>query len=163
MDSSRQLFVRTNPCAGAVGSSGLARNQGKQIGIPPRIAWPSCQRDGELRKRTSSCPAGFQEVTWAPCRYISPSAFEPVIRIRSRPPLPSQILATPGIPKRRSSSSAAGIVSILLPYQGSKRSVIASIVPAVEMPCTQSKRNAKVEKSVRRAEKLHVFQPSTVI
>src|ERR1700756_3201989 len=114
MDSSCQPFVRANPCAGAFGSSALARNHGKQIGIPPRIAWPSCQRDFVLRKRTSSFPAGFHEVTCAPCRYISPSAREPVIRIRGRPPLPSQILATLGIPKRRSSSCTVDIVSILL-------------------------------------------------
>src|SRR5262249_34042306 len=111
MESACQLLVRTNPCAGAVGSSALARNHGKQIGIPPRIAWPSCQRDVVLRKRTSPCPVGSQEVTSAPCRYISPSTCEPVIWIRGRPPLPPRILATPGIPKRRSSFSTADIVS----------------------------------------------------
>src|SRR5271156_1163095 len=31
-------FVRTNPCAGAWRSSTLALNQGKQMGMPPRMA-----------------------------------------------------------------------------------------------------------------------------
>src|ERR1019366_6140159 len=74
IDSSRHAFVRTNPWAGALGSSDFARNQGKQMGMPPRMAWPSSHRECELRKRTSSAPAGFHEVTCAPCRYISPAA-----------------------------------------------------------------------------------------
>jgi len=99
MDSSRHIFVRTNPCAGAWGSFTLARNQGKQIGIPPRMAWPSCQHDFVLAKSNSSWPTGFQDVTWAPCRYISHSPREPPIWTRGSPPLPSHTLATQGIPE----------------------------------------------------------------
>src|SRR5580704_251032 len=67
-ESSRHCLVRTNPWAGAEGSSVLARNHGKQIGIPPRIARPSCQCDCELTKSTSSALAGCQDVTCAPCK-----------------------------------------------------------------------------------------------
>ena len=62
-DSSCQAFVLTKPCAGALGSSALPPNQGKQIGIPPRMARSCSHRDCELRKNTSSLPAGFHEVT----------------------------------------------------------------------------------------------------
>src|ERR1700756_2529858 len=117
MDSSCHALVRANPCAGAWGSSAFARNQGKQIGIPPRMAWPPCQRDFELTKSTSSAPAGFQDVTWAPCKYISPSALVPVIWTRVNPPLPPQSLATPGIPNCRSNSSSDEIAFILDFYQ----------------------------------------------
>ena len=41
MDSSSQVLVRTNPWEGALGSSDLALNHGKQIGTPPRMALPS--------------------------------------------------------------------------------------------------------------------------
>src|SRR5215470_8281059 len=112
IDSICQLLVRTTPCAGAFESSALPRNQGKQIGIPPRIAWPSSQRDLALTKSTSSLPAGFQEVTWAPCRYISPWQSGALIRTLSSPALPSQIPATPGIPRRRFSSSNSEVVVI---------------------------------------------------
>src|SRR5262249_55991111 len=66
IDSSCHAAVRTNPCAGAAALSALPANQGKQIGTPPRIASPCFQRDCELRKSTSSPPAGVQEVTCAP-------------------------------------------------------------------------------------------------
>src|SRR6266568_154249 len=120
MDSICHVFVRANPCAGAWGSSPFARNQGKQIGMPPRIAWPSCQCDFVLTKSTSSLPAGFHEVTWAPWRYTSPSPNAPVIRTRGSPPLPSHTSATPGIPNLWSSSAATETVSIFedLVYRG---------------------------------------------
>src|SRR6266700_524918 len=122
MDSICQVLVRANPCAGARRSFPFARNQGKQIGMPPRIAWPSCQCDFVLRKSTSSSllPAGFHEVTWAPWRYTSPSPNAPVIRTRGSPPLPSHTSATPGIPNLGSSSAAIETVSIFedLIYRG---------------------------------------------
>lgn len=67
-DSRSHSFVRTNPCAGALGSSALARNHGKHTGIPPRIARPSSHFECPLRKSTSSSPAGRHAVTCAPCR-----------------------------------------------------------------------------------------------
>src|SRR5208283_4605645 len=72
-------------------------------------------RDFELRKSTSALllPAGFQEVTWAPCRYIWPSQRGEVICTRGIAPLPSPTLASPGIPNRRSISATAESVSIL--------------------------------------------------
>src|SRR5262249_47464720 len=88
IDSSCHAFVRTNPCAGAVGSSALPPNQGKQTGTPPRIAWPPFHRDCELRKNTSCWPAGFQEVTCAPCRYISPRTSEEVMLTLGKPLFP---------------------------------------------------------------------------
>src|ERR1700733_5070536 len=101
---SRHSLVRTNPCAGAWGSSALARNHGKQIGIPPRIAWPSSHRDFELRNSSSSLPAGRQEVTCAPCTYIWPCASGLVMSTRTKPPSPLLNRAMSGIPKRRFSS-----------------------------------------------------------
>src|SRR5215510_3913566 len=154
MDSSCQPFVRAKPCAGAFGSSALARNHGKQIGIPPRIAWPSCQRDFVLRNRTSSFPAGFQEVACAPCRYISPSAPEPVIWILGRPPLPSLILTTPGIPKRWSSSTTADIVFIVLLGAKAKNSMIALMVWMPDAQFTRSKRKTNFRSS-HNYRKLH--------
>src|SRR6266566_2081656 len=112
MDSICHVFVRANPCAGARRSSPFARNQGKQIGMPPRIAWPSCQCDFVLTKSTSSLPAGFHEVTWAPCRYISPLPKVLVICTCGSPPLPSHTFATPGIPNLLSSSAATETVCI---------------------------------------------------
>src|SRR5271154_2390026 len=113
MDASCHAFVRTNPCAGACGSSTLPRNQGKQIGIPPRMATPSCQRDFVLRNSTSPVLAGFQDVTCAPCRYISPSHEDDVICTRGIAPLPPQTLARFGIPNRRSSSAIVSIAFTL--------------------------------------------------
>ena len=104
IDSTSHALVRTNPWAGAAGSSDFARNQGKQMGMPPRMAWPSSHCEHELRKRTSSAPAGFHEVTCAPCRYISPDPAGEVIDTFGSPPLPARISARPGIPKRRFSS-----------------------------------------------------------
>src|SRR5262249_19876510 len=78
--SSCQAFARTKPCAGALVSPTLSPNHGKQIGTPPRIAWPCSHCDCELTKSTSSPPSGFQEVTCAPCRYISPTAAGEVMR-----------------------------------------------------------------------------------
>src|SRR5712675_195380 len=100
IDSSCHAFVLTKPCAGALGSSALPPNQGKQIGTPPRIAYPCSHRDCELTNSTSSLPVGFQEVTWAPCRYISPAASGPVILTFCNPPFPSTTDATPGISNR---------------------------------------------------------------
>src|SRR5262249_20572556 len=89
IDSSCQAFVRTSPCAGAVGLAALFPNHGKQTGTPPRIARPCSHRDFRLTKNTSSVPAGFQDVTWAPCRYISAETSGDVIRTFGNPPKPS--------------------------------------------------------------------------
>src|ERR1700722_20318705 len=113
MDPSSHGLVRTNPCAGACGSSTLPRNQGKQMGIPPRMATPPCQRDLMLRDSTSPGLAGFQDVACAPCRYISPSHSDDVIRTRGIAPLPSQTLARFGIPNRRSSSATVSVAFTL--------------------------------------------------
>src|SRR6516162_974343 len=88
IESSCQAFVRTTPWSGASGLSALCANQGKQIGIPPRIACPSSQRDCELRKSTSSSPAGLHEVTCPPCRYISAIHAGEVIRTLRSPLFP---------------------------------------------------------------------------
>src|SRR5450755_5023347 len=114
MASSCHDFVRTNPCAGALGLSALSPNHGKQIGTPPRIAMPSCQRDFELTKSTSSAPAGFHEVTWAPCKYISPLAAGEVTHTFGKPPLPATTWAMRGIPKPRLSSAIEALFSIWL-------------------------------------------------
>src|SRR5580704_6928769 len=112
--ASCHAFVRTTPCAGAFGSSVLPRNQGKQTGMPPRMACPSSQRDFVLTKINSSPPTGFQDVTCAPWRYISPSAREEVICTRGIAPFPSHTLAIPGTPNWRSSSAALVLVSIAM-------------------------------------------------
>ncbi len=100
-ESSRHSLVRTNPWTGAVGSSPLARNQGKQTGIPPRMARPSCQFECRLRKITCSAWAGCQDVRWAPCRNISAEAEGAVTRILGNPPLPETTSTTCGIPNSR--------------------------------------------------------------
>src|ERR1700680_3972024 len=105
IDSSCHSFVRTNPCAGALWASTFSPNHGKQIGTPPRIACPCSHRDCELRKSTSSLPAGFQEVMCAPCRYISPTTSEEVMRTFCNPPFPSTRDAVPGISNGRSDSA----------------------------------------------------------
>src|ERR1700761_5963542 len=48
MESTRHSLIRTKPCEGALLSSAFARNQGKQTGIPPRIARPASQYDFSL-------------------------------------------------------------------------------------------------------------------
>src|SRR5579863_9478408 len=67
-DSSCHSFVRTTPWAGAEESLAFERNQGKQTGIPPRIARPSCQFECSLTKTTSSVCTGCHDVSWAPCK-----------------------------------------------------------------------------------------------
>src|SRR5262245_50290802 len=114
IDSSSHDFARTKPCAGALGSSALVPNHGKHTGTPPRIARPCSHRDFELRKSTSSAPAGFQEVTCAPCRYISPTASGETTRTLGNPPFPSTTWAMPGISNRRWDSAIAPSIGGLL-------------------------------------------------
>ena len=83
----------------SLGDGTLARNHGKQIGIP-RGWLDLLQRDFELRKSTSSAPAGFQRSLGAEQIYLALSQGGGH-RTRGIAPLPSHTLATPGIPNRR--------------------------------------------------------------
>ena len=63
----RHDVVRANPCAGFLSSESPGPNQGKQIGMPPRIALPGVKALAELIQSTGrGSSAGRQAHTCAP-------------------------------------------------------------------------------------------------